>query len=105
MELETAAREKMNFVHFIWCDGAYNMVLEQQKMKYYRESAVRFGYVDFVKYAESFSAKAFRVNHSDEFIPILKKALNLEGPVIVEVPIDYSDNAELFKAGQENISH
>ena len=28
-----------------------------------------------------------------------------EGPVIVEVPIDYSDNAELFKTKIENIGH
>jgi len=105
MELETAVREKMNFVHFVWCDDTYNMVLEQQILKYNRESAVRFGYVDLVKYAESFGAKGFRIKDSDEFIPILKEALSLEGPVIVEVPIDYSDNAELFKAKIENIGH
>ncbi|MFZ2960904.1 MAG: acetolactate synthase AlsS [Candidatus Ozemobacteraceae bacterium] len=105
MELETAVREKMNLVHFVWCDGAYNMVLEQQILKYKRESAVRFGYVDIVKFAESFGAKGFKVNDSDEFIPILTNALNLEGPVIVEVPIDYSDNPELYKAKIENIGH
>ncbi|MBF0544292.1 MAG: acetolactate synthase AlsS [Candidatus Riflebacteria bacterium] len=105
MELETAVREKMDLVHFVWCDGAYNMVLEQQKMKYNRESAVQFGYVDIVKYAESFGAKGFKINHSDEFTPILSEALNLKGPVIVEVPIDYSDNAELFKVKIENIGH
>lgn len=105
MELETAVREKMNFVHFVWCDGAYNMVQEQQKLKYKRESAVRFGYVDIVKFAESFGAKGFKVNDSDEFIGILTKALSLKGPVIVEVPIDYSDNPELFKAKIDNVGH
>jgi acetolactate synthase-1/2/3 large subunit len=105
MELETAVREKMNFVHFVWCDGAYDMVLQQQKIKYNRESAVRFGYVDIVKYAESFGAKAFRINNSDEFIPILLDAFNMEGPVIIEVPIDYSDNSELFKTKLENVIH
>ncbi|MBF0502913.1 MAG: acetolactate synthase AlsS [Candidatus Riflebacteria bacterium] len=104
-ELETAVREKMNFVHFVWCDGAYNMVLEQQILKYNRESAVRFGYVDIVKFADSFGAKGFKVNDSDDFIPILTDALKLEGPVIVEVPIDYSDNPELFKTKIESIGH
>ncbi len=105
MELETAVREKMDFVHFVWCDGAYDMVLQQQLMKYNRESAARFGNVDIVKFAESFGAQAFRINHSDEFIDILKTSMNLKGPVIVEVPIDYSDNAELFKTTIPDVGH
>jgi acetolactate synthase-1/2/3 large subunit len=28
MELETAVREKIQFTHFIWTDGCYNMVKE-----------------------------------------------------------------------------
>jgi acetolactate synthase-1/2/3 large subunit len=105
MELETAVREKMSFVHFVWCDGAYNMVLEQQKLKYHRESAVQFGPVDTVKLAESFGAKGFRLSESDDLIPVLKEALNETGPVVVEVPIDYSDNAELFQAKIVSIDH
>jgi len=105
MELETAVREKLSFVHFVWCDGAYDMVMEQQIMKYGRESAVRFGHVDLVKFAESFGAHGFRVSHSDEFRDILVEAMNMSGPVIVEVPIDYSDNMELFKATDQSIGH
>lgn len=105
MELETAVRKKLNFVHFVWCDGAYDMVLEQQMMKYGRESAVRFGPVDIVKFAESFGAHGFRINHSDEFKGILQKALDMTGPVIVEVPIDYSDNPELFKSTVKDMVH
>ncbi|MDQ7825159.1 MAG: acetolactate synthase AlsS [Candidatus Eremiobacteraeota bacterium] len=105
MELETAVREKMSFVHFVWCDGSYDMVMEQQMMKYGRESAVRFGHVDIVKFAESFGAHGFRINHSDEFKDVLTRALEMTGPVIVEVPIDYSDNPELFKATDQNIGH
>ncbi len=97
MELETAVREKLNFIHCIWCDGSYDMVKQQQLMKYKREAAVEFGEIDHIKFAESFGAKGFRVNHSDEFLPILNEAFSTEGPTIIEIPIDYSDNAELFK--------
>ncbi len=102
-ELETAVREKIPFVHCVWCDGTYNMVLEQEVMKYKRESAVRFGYVDIVKFAESFGAKGFRVNHSDELGPVLQTALALNQPVLVEIPIDYSDNPSLFAASYEHV--
>lgn len=97
MELETAVREKLNFVHFVWCDSSYNMVKEQQLLKYRRESAVEFGHVDIVKFAESFGATGYRIHDSDELIPVLQKTLTVQGPVLVEVPIDYSDNPELFK--------
>jgi acetolactate synthase I/II/III large subunit len=105
MELETAVREKINFIHCVWCDGTYNMVQEQQLMKYKRDSAVHFGSVDIVKFAESFGAQGFRVNHSNELAPLLKQALTLSGPVLIEIPIDYSDNAELFKTVEPNIGH
>ena len=102
MELETAVREKAPLVHCVWCDGTFDMVRQQELLKYNRESAVRFGPVDLVKYAESFGAKGFRVNHPDELLPILQKAFSLDIPVIIEIPIDYSDNPALFKTVNEN---
>jgi len=105
MELETAVREKVPFVHCVWCDGAFDMVRQQQLLKYKRESAVRFGSIDHVKFAESFGARAFRVNHPDELLPSLKNAFSLSGPVIIEIPIDYSDNAALFKSVNENFGN
>ncbi|EKE00634.1 MAG: hypothetical protein ACD_21C00303G0003 [uncultured bacterium] len=100
-ELETAVREKMHFVHFVWCDGSYDMVKQQQLIKYKRTCGVNFGYVDIVKYAESFGATGFRIEHADEIVRVLNKALNTEGPVLVEVPIDYSDNHKLFEDSRE----
>jgi acetolactate synthase-1/2/3 large subunit len=97
-ELETAVREKLPLVHCVWCDGSYNMVKEQQLMKYKRDSAVQFGAVDLVKYAESFGAYGFRIKHADEFASLLKHAFTLDKPVIIEIPIDYRDNPALFKA-------
>jgi len=62
MELETAVREKVDFVHCIWRDGSYNMVLEQQRIKYQHESGVHFGSIDIVKFAESFGAKGYSIS-------------------------------------------
>jgi len=101
-ELETAVREKISFVHCVFCDGKYDMVYQQELLKYHRGSGVDFGYVDIVKFAESFGAAGFRVNHADEFAPLLEKALKIQGPVLIEIPIDYSENKELFLIAHEN---
>lgn len=105
MELETAVRVGANFTHFVWCDGSYNMVKEQQLMKYNRASAVDFGYVDITKFAESFGAHGFLLDKADNLGAILHEANSIKGPVLVEVPIDYSDNANLFKDLYEDVGH
>lgn len=94
-ELETAVRRNLNIVHLIWNDGRYNMVEFQEEMKYGRSSGVDFGPVDFVKYAEAFGATGLRVEHSGELEEILAKAFATDGPVIVDIPIDYKDNKKL----------
>jgi acetolactate synthase-1/2/3 large subunit len=102
MELETAVREKCNFVHLVWRDGSYDMVKIQQKLKYGRSFGVEFGHVDIVKYAEAFGATGLRINKADEIASVLLKALSLNGPVIIDVPIDYRDNAGLCAAVSED---
>ncbi|BDZ30349.1 acetolactate synthase AlsS [Lactiplantibacillus sp. WILCCON 0030] len=96
-ELETAVRLNLNIVHLIWDDGNYDMVKFQEEMKYGEDAAVSFGPVDFVKYAESFGAKGLRVNKPSELEAVLDKAFKTTGPVVVDIPIDYSDNQALGK--------
>ena len=66
-------------------------------MKYGRSSGVDFGPVDFVKYAESFGAKGFRANSKESFEQLLQEAFTeaQNGPVLIDVPIDYKDNISL----------
>ena len=97
MELETAVRIGANITHFVWCDGSYNMVKEQQLLKYGRPSAIDIGHIDIVKFAESFGAQGFKLDNADNLTEILNKAMSIPGPVLVEVPIDYSDNFRLFQ--------
>lgn len=97
MELETAVREKLHFVHFIWRDGSYNMVLEQELMKYNRVSGVNFGPINIPKFAAAFGAVGLELTKPEEFQDIFQEAMSQQKPVLVDVPIDYSDNSELFK--------
>jgi acetolactate synthase I/II/III large subunit len=96
-ELETAVRLKCNFVHIVWIDGSYDMVRFQEVAKYGRSSGVDFGPVDVVKFAESFGARGMYINSPDGITPTLKNALEVPGPVIVGVPVDYRDNLQLIK--------
>jgi acetolactate synthase-1/2/3 large subunit len=97
MELETAVRLKCNLVHMVWIDGHYDMVGFQEVAKYGRTSGVDFGPVDVVKLAEAFGAKGLRIETPDQISATLKKALALQGPVLVGVPVDYRDNHRLME--------
>ncbi|WP_263356769.1 acetolactate synthase AlsS [Acidicapsa ligni] len=96
MELETAVRLKSNLVHMVWIDGTYDMVATQEREKYGRASGIEFGPVDPVKYAEAFGAKGMMIKSPDEIGPVMKRALDAQGPVIIGVHVDYSDNHLLF---------
>ncbi|MPT21892.1 MAG: acetolactate synthase AlsS, partial [Starkeya sp.] len=105
MELETAVRLGTNIVHMVWIDGSYDMVKIQEEMKYGRGSGVEFGPIDYVKYAEAFGAKGVMIRSPDDILPVLKKAFETPGPVIIGVHVDYSDNAKLFAQARENAFH
>jgi acetolactate synthase I/II/III large subunit len=105
MELETAVRLKANIVHLVWIDGTYDMVAVQEALKYGRKSGIDFGPVDLVKYAEAFGATGRMIRTPDEIGPVLKEALDHSGPIIVGVPVDYSDNHKLFEMVKEDSIH
>lgn len=94
-DLETAVRKNLKIIHLIWNDGRYNMVEFQEIMKYQRASGVDFGPVDFVKYAEAFGAKGLRVTSVAELEQAIEEGFKTQGPVIIDIPIDYRDNEKL----------
>jgi acetolactate synthase-1/2/3 large subunit len=94
-ELETAKRIGTNIVVVIWVDGGYGLIDWKQRNEFGRPFAVEFGNPDFVKYAESFGIAGFRPSSADDLYPTLKRALEVDGPAVVEVPIDYRENLRL----------
>jgi len=96
MELETAVRLKSNLVHVIWVDNMYNMVEIQEQKKYKRRSGVEFGPIDFKTHAQSFGAAGFAVQSADELRGTLRAAMDVQGPAVVAIPVDYSDNHKLM---------
>jgi acetolactate synthase-1/2/3 large subunit len=96
-ELETAVRLNSHLVHMIWVDGHYDMVGTQERIKYGRTSGVDLGTVDYMKYAQAFGATGLQIREADEIAHTLNKAFDIAGPVLIEVHVDYRDNAKLFE--------
>ncbi|WP_367026954.1 acetolactate synthase AlsS [Methylococcus sp. ANG] len=105
MELETAVRLKLPIVHVVWKDGGYNLIHSLQMRDYGRSFGAEFGPTDFVKLAEAFGATGYRIESADDVVPVLKQALVADTPVLIEVPIDYSDNADLVDAINASAQH
>lgn len=99
MELETAVRLKLPFVHCVWRDGTYNLVEIQQIAQYGRTSGTAFGNPDIVAFAKSFGATGLRVNHASGLASAFSRALKVRGPVIIDIPVDYRYNAGLLGKG------
>jgi acetolactate synthase-1/2/3 large subunit len=77
------------------------MVGVQEIPKYKRKSGVDFGPVDVVKYAEAFGAAGFMIEAPDQIGPMLKRAFEIPGPVLIGIRVDYRDNHELFEKVHE----
>jgi acetolactate synthase-1/2/3 large subunit len=94
-ELETARRIGANVVVVIWRDDAYGLIDWKQRNEYGRPFGVEFGNPDFVAYARSFGIAGFRPESADDLYPTLMRALETDGPAVVELPIDYRENLRL----------
>ena len=94
-EIETAMRIGTPTVNLIWNDSQYGLIKWHQLKHFGRSTNIDFDNPDFVKYAESFGAKGFRVGAADELQPILEEALKSETVCIIDCPVDYSENMKL----------
>ncbi len=94
-ELETAKRIGANVTVVVWRDDGYGLIDWKQRNQFGRPFAVEFGNPDFVAYARSFGIAGFRPESAADLLPTLRRALDVDGPALVEVPIDYRENLRL----------
>lgn len=99
-ELETAVRTKRDVTTLILRDDSYGMIRWKQGDAGFPDWGLEFGNPDFVAYAESYGARGFRVEKTDDLKALLTKCLDEGGVNLIECPIDYAENASLGK--QEN---
>jgi acetolactate synthase-1/2/3 large subunit len=106
-ELETAKRLGLAIVNIVWSDNAFGVIEVHQQRKFGHLAGTKFTNPDLVMLAESFGIAGMRVTSADELMPTLRRALELDIPSVVEIPIDYRENrkfsmnlADLVKVGE-----
>ena len=104
-ELETAMRLKTPIVNVIWENGQYGSIVWKQDKKFGTHFGTDFTNPDFVKLAEAFGMPAWRCGSADEFGETLRRALDLDVPSLIVLPIDYSiDVAISDELGVETVA-
>ncbi len=94
-EIETALRIGVAIVILVWNDSKYGLIKWHQDRRFGRDTQIDFKNPDLVKYAESFGAKAYRVEKAADLLPMLKQAIADDTVVLIDCPVDYSENMKL----------
>jgi len=94
-EIETALRINTPIIILIWTDSEYGLIKWHQLRHFGRASHIDFKNPDFVKYAESFGAKGYRVESAGDLVPTLRRAITDDTVVVIDCAVDYSENMKL----------
>ncbi|OOM79168.1 biosynthetic-type acetolactate synthase large subunit [Clostridium sp. BL-8] len=89
-ELVTAVKNKLPLIQVIMNNNCLGMVRQWQSLFYegrYSETTLDRP-TDYVKLAEAFGAKAFRISKVEEIDDVLRKALDSQGPVLIDYLIN-----------------
>jgi len=95
-ELETALRYDIPLVVLILNDNAFGFIKWEQQAKGFPAFGLDYRNPDFAKYAESFGAVGVMVREGDDLTKVLRDAFALKKLVVIECPVDYSVNFEMF---------
>ena len=94
-EIETALRIGVAIVILVWNDSKYGLIKWHQDRRFGRDTQIEFNNPDLVKYAESFGAKGYRIEKAGDLLPTLKQAIADNTVVLIDCPVDYSENMKL----------
>ncbi len=92
-EIATATRYNIPIIQVIFNNNVLGMVRQWQTLFYDQRYShtILNDKVDFVKLSEAMGAKAYRITQKEKVEPILKEALALNEPVVIECIIDCDD--------------
>ena len=94
-EMETAKRLNSRIVVMVWEDNAYGLIAWKQTNQFGYHTDLQFGNPDWLLLAQSFGWDGYKVSASSELLSVLEDAFMNDGPSLVVVPIDYSENLRL----------
>lgn len=92
-EIATATRYNIPIIEVIINNHVLGMVRQWQDLYYGKRYShtILNDQVDFVKLAEAMGAKAYRVTKKEELEPVLKEAMELNIPVVIDCQIHCDD--------------
>ena len=92
-EIATATRYNIPIIEVIINNHVLGMVRQWQDLYYGKRYShtILNDQVDFVKLAEAMGAKAYRVTKKEELEPVLKEAMELDIPVVIDCQIHCDD--------------
>jgi len=96
-ELETAVRQRLNLVVMVLNDGGLGMIRMKQASDGYATFDVDFGNPDLAALADAYGAHGHRVTEPNAVGSILHSAFAEGGVHVIDVPIDYRENAGLMR--------
>jgi acetolactate synthase-1/2/3 large subunit len=79
----------------VWTDERYGVIALNQQRRFGRTFGVEFTNPDLVAYARSFGMPAWAVEQAADFLPLLQRALALDTPSLIVVPVDPQENQRL----------
>lgn len=101
-ELSTLASLKFPITIVIWRDNGYGMIKWHQEKHGLEPYGVTVHNPDYIKLAESFGGHGIKINSSSELVPALKKAEKENTFTLIDCPVDYSMNLEVFPAKEKD---
>lgn len=104
-EIATATRSNIPVIELVFNNHVLGMVRQWQTLFYgerYSHTVLN-DKVDFVKLAEAMGAKAYRITKKEEVEPILKEAIALGKPVVIDCIIDSDDKVFPMVAPGKNL--
>jgi len=88
-ELATCVQYKIPVINVIMNNGYLGMVRQwQEKLFDKHYSQTKISGPDFVKVAEAYGAKGFRVTKEEEIIPVLQQAIECKEPVFIDFIVE-----------------
>lgn len=96
-ELETSKRLGLKLIIVLFNDSGYGLIAWKEMLKYGKRFYVDFGNPDFVKLASAFGLTGYRVEKEGDLPIILRKAMEEKYSVLIDCPVDYSENIKLTK--------
>lgn len=92
-EIATATRYNIPIVEMVFNNHVLGMVRQWQTLFYGQRysNTILNDKVDYVKVAEAMGAKAYRVTKKEEVEAVIKEAIALKEPVVIEFVIDSDD--------------